>query len=184
MSQSGGEFDQNRNDFDILLNAVKASGLAFAQNNRDENITLIAPTDRAFIRLANDFGYTGGDEKGAFEVIVAALTELGSDGPIPTLTNVLLYHVTPESKTLKEITDAETVDTLLADASLSSFGVFLIDGAPQLREPALLAGSSNIGATKGIVHTINRVLIPLYLAPVSRPCYCIKFRPRTASLLL
>jgi len=96
------------------------------------------------------------------------LTELGNDGPIPTLTNVLLYHVTRESKTLKEITDAETVDTLLADASLSSFGVFSIDVAPQLRDSALLAGSSNIGATNGIVHTINRVLIPLDLAPVSR----------------
>ena len=53
---SGGVFDKNRNDFDILLNAVLAAGLEGALADPKADLTVFAPTDKAFIRLARDLG--------------------------------------------------------------------------------------------------------------------------------
>ncbi|MFK7995832.1 MAG: fasciclin domain-containing protein [Granulosicoccus sp.] len=168
VSASAGEFDRNRRDFDILLNAVIAADLVGALSDPAADLTVFAPTDRAFLRLARDLGYRGYSESGAFDAIVAALDELSGGDPISLLTDILLYHVSPGSKTLKEVTDAESVDTLLADATFESFGTFLVDNAPKLRAPNMLSSASNIRATNGIVHTINRVLVPVDIAPSRR----------------
>ncbi|MFK7862120.1 MAG: fasciclin domain-containing protein [Granulosicoccus sp.] len=168
VAASGGVYDGDDRDYDILLNAVIAADLADALSDPKADLTVFAPTDRAFIRLARDLGYRGRDESGAFDAIVAALDELSGGAPIPLLTNILLYHVSAGSKTLKEVTDAKSVDTLLVDASFSSFGTFLIDKAPRLRAPNMISSASNIRATNGIVHTINRVLVPLDVAPTRR----------------
>ncbi|MFK8081486.1 MAG: fasciclin domain-containing protein [Granulosicoccus sp.] len=168
VAASGGVYDHNTNDYDILLNAVLAANLADALSDTKTDFTVFAPTDKAFIRLARDLGYSGYDEQGAFDAIVAALDDLSGGDPIALLTDILLYHVSPGSKSLKEVTDAESIDTLLAESSFTSFGIFLIDNAPKLRAPRMVSRESNIRATNGVVHTINRVLIPLDVEPVRR----------------
>ncbi len=51
VAKSGGEFDQNENDFDILLNAVIAANLVDALAASGADLTVFAPTDKAFIAL-------------------------------------------------------------------------------------------------------------------------------------
>jgi uncharacterized surface protein with fasciclin (FAS1) repeats len=61
-------------------------------SNPTANLTVFAPNDRAFVRLARDLGFTGTTEAAAWQFLVGALTQLGNGDPIPVLTNVLLYH--------------------------------------------------------------------------------------------
>jgi uncharacterized surface protein with fasciclin (FAS1) repeats len=158
---SGGDFDNNPHDFDLLLNAVLAANLAGALDDSDSTLTVFAPNDAAFIKLANDLGYQGSDEAGAFSAIATALTDLGGGELVPILTNVLLYHVAPEALTVKDLIDADSINTLLEGASFSPNGLSLVDNAPALTDPRLRTRSSNILTSNGRIHTIDRVLIPV-----------------------
>ena len=66
VAQSGGEFDNNRRDHDILLTAVLAANLQGVLDDEDATFTVFGPTDAAFIRTARDLGYVGNDEEGAW----------------------------------------------------------------------------------------------------------------------
>lgn len=160
VAASGGEFDRNRNDFDILLNAVLAADLAGALDAEDADLTVLAPNDRAFIRLARDLGYHGGKEAEAFDTIVSALTALGDGDPIPLLRDILLYHVSPGAQTRHELVRNTEVETLLAEASVFIRKRQLVDGEPELRNPRFI-GTPDIAASNGLIQVINRVLIPL-----------------------
>lgn len=158
---SGGEFDNDPNDFDLLLTAVLAAGLEGALADKSTPLTVFAPNDAAFIKLANDLGYVGHDEAEAFSVIVTALTELGGGELLPILTNVLLYHVAPEPLTLKQVVESDAVTTLLDGATIAPKGTVLKDNAPALADPRVVTSASNILTSNGRVHLINRVLIPV-----------------------
>ena len=160
VAASGGDFDGNRNDFDILLNAVLTAELADALADPQANFTVFAPTDRAFIRLANDFGYMGNDEGEAFAAIVALLTELGGGDPIPVLRNILLYHVSPDAKTLHEVLSADIIVTLLEGATFVPVRR-LLDNDADLRNPLIIRDIADIEASNGLIQPIHRVLIPL-----------------------
>ena len=153
------ELVASSDDFDILLKAVQAAGLDGALADPAADLTVFAPTDEAFVKLAKDFGFTGdpSDEDAVFDAIAGALATLGD--PIEVLTNVLLYHVSPSAKPLAEVAQLETVDTLLDGATFSPDGTTLVDNEPDLKDPSLVA--TDVGASNGIVHVIDRVLIPL-----------------------
>lgn len=161
VASSGGDFDNNSHDFDILLNAVLAANLQGALGDASAQLTVFAPNDLAFIRLARDLGYDGWDEAGAFSTIAAALTELGDGELIPVLTNVLLYHVLPSSVTLKNVIEADRLETLLDGAEISPDFLRLGDNAPALRDPYVLFNQADLLTGNGRIHTINRVLIPV-----------------------
>lgn len=165
VAASGGVFDHNRDDYDILLNAVLAAGLADALNNPHDSLTVLAPNDKAFIKTARDLGYHGRDEAGAFGHIVTVLTELGGGDPIPLLTQILLYHVVPAAQTNKQILEADFVETLLgAGIYPDSLKRTLGDNEPDLRDPFIYVFKlDNIRASNGFVQTIGRVLIPVDL---------------------
>lgn len=166
VAKSGGEFDRNRFDYDILLTAVLTAGLADALNNPEDNLTVFAPNDRAFIRLARDLGYNGRDEAGTWEFLVEALTGLGDGDPIPVLTDILKYHVVPDRVNVfgfvKAVIRNQEIPTLLEGATLDPFLFGLVDNEPDLRNPRLTF-PVNIRASNGFIHTINRVLIPVDL---------------------
>lgn len=166
VAKSGGEFDRNRFDYDILLTAVLTAGLADALNNPEDNLTVFAPNDRAFIRLARDLGYHGRDEAGTWEFLVEALTGLGDGDPIPVLTDILKYHVVPDRVNVfgfvKAVIRNQEIPTLLEGATLDPFLFGLVDNEPDLRNPRLTF-PVNIRASNGFIHTINRVLIPVDL---------------------
>lgn len=148
-------------DFNILALAVGAAGLDGALGADDADLTVFAPTDDAFIKLASDLGldFDPADDASVFGAIAGALTELGGGDPIPLLTDILLYHVSPGAKTLAEVAALEDVPTLLDGATFSPDGTSLVDNEPDLQDPALAV--TDVEASNGIIHVIDRVLIPL-----------------------
>ncbi len=166
IERSGSGFDRDKRDYDILLTAVVAADLAGALADPDVELTLFAPNDKAFFRLARDLGYEGGyDEEAVWLFLVGALTDLGGGDPIPVLTDILLYHVTSgDVRPINLIISTlrwRPVTTLLG-ATFQPFFFTLIDNDPDLRNPSV-TWPFNIKATNGRVHSINRVLIPLDL---------------------
>lgn len=165
VAASGGEFDNNKFDYDILLNAVLAAGLEGALADPNANLTVFAPRDAAFIRTARDLGFTGTDEAGAWNFLVGAFTALGNGDPIPVLTAVLLYHVSPEEirpiDLIIRTYFGMTIDTLQG-GTIRPFFLRLIDNEPNLRNPNVTI-PLNINADNGVIHTIDRVLIPIDL---------------------
>ncbi len=167
VAASGGEFDDNSGDFDILFQAVQSAGLVDALNDPDAELTAFAPTDGAFISLAQSIGFEGDDEAGACNFIVEALTALGGGDPIPVLTDVLTYHVSAGAQTLEDVVAQGSVTTLLgADFTLDAEGN-LEDLDPDAANPGLVA--TDVEASNGIVHVIDGVLRPTDLPDVPQP---------------
>lgn len=155
---ASGEFDSNRQDFDLLLQAVTAAGLAGALDDGKADLTVFAPNDAAFLKLANTLGFEGGDESHAFAYIVDALTLLSGGGdPIPLLQQILTYHVSPESLQASQVLASDNIETLLGPA-LGVNGTRLVDAEPDLANPGIVA--TDIQAANGVVHVINGVLLP------------------------
>ena len=162
--ESGGEFDHDGSDFDILLNALQAAELVEPVADSESDLTVFAPTDDAFIDLAQTLGadVADGDEEGAFGAIVEALTELSPDGdPIPLLQDVLLYHVSAGAKTLEELQEAGEVETLLDGATFEVDGHELIDADPTIDNPQFVEGATDIAAANGTIQVIDGVLLPI-----------------------
>jgi serralysin len=156
---ASGDFDTNPKDFDLLLRAVQAAGLADALNDPTADLTVFAPNDAAFMKLAKTLGFKGTTETAAFDFVVDALTLLSGGGsPIPLLTDILLYHVVPESLQASQVLSSTTIDTLLG-TSLGVQGAALVDGDPDLANPNIIA--TDIQAANGVVHVIDGVLIPV-----------------------
>ncbi|MEL6645423.1 MAG: fasciclin domain-containing protein [Pseudomonadota bacterium] len=158
VAASGGVFDDNAADFDILLNAVQAAGLAGALDDPNADLTVFAPNDAAFVGLAQTLGFKGEDEGEAFAYIVEALTLLsGGEDPIPLLTDILLYHVAPEALDSDAVFSADGIPTLLGTA-LGVDGRELVDQDPDIANPEIIA--TDIPATNGIAHVLDGVLLP------------------------
>lgn len=164
--KSGGDFDDNKRDYDILLNAVVTADLADALADPEAELTVFAPNDAAFVRLARDLGYVGGyNETEAWKYLVAALTGLGDGDPVPVLTDILLYHVVagdvrPVDLILSTIFGRDI--TTLLGATIRPFFIFLIDNEPDIRN-ARVGFPLDIEASNGRIHTVTRVLIPVDL---------------------
>lgn len=164
VASSGDKFDRNWLDYDILLAAVKAADPAVLETlsaANEDGLTVFAPNDAAFIRLARSLGYRGFRESGAFSFIANAVTDLGGGSLNPTLTNILLYHLSPGTQVLKDVILAESIVTALPGATIEPDGLRLQDNAPALRDPRLSVFFNEIRASNGIIHSINRVLIPV-----------------------
>jgi uncharacterized surface protein with fasciclin (FAS1) repeats len=165
VAESGGEFDSNPFDYDILLNAVLTAGLEGALADESADLTVFAPNDFAFKRLAYDLGCECGSEEEAWNFLVEVLTDLGEGDPIPVLTDILTYHVAPESLSVFDVIiysvfgiDIQT----LQGATITPFFFRFIDNEPDLGDPFLF-WPFNVQASNGIIHTVTRVLIPVDL---------------------
>lgn len=166
VAASGEGFDTNGRDYDVLLAAVTAAGLGETLATPGLDVTVWAPKDRAFVRTAQDLGFEGEntDEEGAWNFLVAALTDIGGGDPIPTLTTILKYHVTPDARGPGRVLAARGFPTLAEIGIRHIPGTLaLIDKDPDIPNPRLVPAAININASNGKIHTINRVLIPVNL---------------------
>ena len=161
VAASGGEFDGDRSDFDILLRAVETAGLTDTLNDPNQSLTVFAPTDNAFITFARELGYNGVDELGSWNTIVDTLTTLGNGDPIPLLTDVLTYHVASGESSIATIRDRGSVTTLQGGSFLVRNR--LIDADPDFENAGISDSRSDMLAENGLVHVINRVLLPIDL---------------------
>jgi transforming growth factor-beta-induced protein len=120
--------------FQTLVTAVQAAGLVDALKG-EGLLTVFAPTDDAFASLP----------EGTVEALL---------NDIPTLTNILLYHVVEGKVMAADVLELSEAETLLGE-SLSIVvedGKVMIDGAQVI--------ITDIEASNGVIHVIDAVLIP------------------------
>ncbi|MEM8690337.1 MAG: fasciclin domain-containing protein [Pseudomonadota bacterium] len=157
VAASGGTFDQDATDFDLLLTAVQTAGLVGALDDPEADLTVFAPNDAAFVGLSQALGFEGSDEGEAFAYLVEALTLLGGGDPIPLLTEVLTYHVAPEALDSTAVLGSNEIATLQG-GTLGVDGTSLIDKDPDVPNPNLI--ETDITAANGIAHVLDGVLLP------------------------
>ena len=148
-------------NFSILLGATKfidanvpGSDLVTTLSN-PANLTVFAPTNAAFASLASDLGYNGDPEDAE-----AVLSFLATNVDAGTLNQVVLYHVLPTAQKAVDIAANPTLTTLQG-ATITADLPTLIDNEPDLIDPSLVA--TDIMATNGVVHVIDKVLLPIDL---------------------
>ncbi|WP_169079153.1 fasciclin domain-containing protein [Microcella alkalica] len=144
-----GAYDTNGGDYDILVGALVATGLAAATADPNADLTVFAPNDEAFMRLVTDL--TGSRPATEQDALAAA-------AGLPNVVDVLLYHVSAGEQSRQQLAKAGSVATLQG-SSFGVQGINLRDGAP-LADPKIVPQASNIKASNGVIHTIDRVLVP------------------------
>ncbi len=147
--------------FETLSRALELAGLDTVVDNRDADFTVFAPTDDAFRLLAEDLSIdvSGLSDPDVADALVTALTP-------ELVTDVLLYHVKPGASSLDDLQDARLVDTALPGARVGIDGDELIDADPQIENPDFVVGLTDLEAANGVVQVIDRVLLPIDVAPV------------------
>ena len=120
--------------FNTLVAAVEAAGLVDTLKG-DGPFTVFAPTDEAFAALP--------------EGTVEALLE-----DIPTLTNVLLYHVVPGKVMAADVVGLDSADT--ANGLLLPIS---IDGDKVMVGNAQVI-ATDIETSNGVIHVVDAVILP------------------------
>lgn len=156
--QSG--FDYEPGDFDILREALKATGLIDAVADVEANLTVFAPTDGAFAELATTLEFDGHpDNEAAVFDFLAGVTGFASAQEAGLLDDILLYHVAACEQRLAELQKAGSVTTLQGGA-VGIDGHELIDNDPNADNPRFINGLTDLEASNGIAHAIDGVLLP------------------------
>ncbi|MEE2681639.1 MAG: CIA30 family protein [Planctomycetota bacterium] len=121
---------------DTLVTAVQAANLVDALSGEGP-FTVFAPTDEAFARL----------DDGTIEALLA---EPGRT----TLSRILTHHVVPGRLEARDLVGMESVETLAGTTHpLATLrGRLLVDES--------IVETANINASNGVVHLIDRVLLP------------------------
>ncbi len=121
-------------NFTTLVTAVKAANLVDALSAPGDK-TVFAPTDQAFAKLP----------AGTVEALL---------GDIPTLTNILTYHVVDgavDAEAAQELSEATALNGKTLNISVDDGSLYINDSKVVL---------SDIHTTNGIVHVIDTVLMP------------------------
>ncbi|MDJ1484863.1 fasciclin domain-containing protein [Cytophagaceae bacterium YF14B1] len=147
-------------NFELLVAAVTKADLA-ADLSGSNPLTVFAPTDSALLAtlraVLGNPNLTEADAKAA----IPTLTDTSEPLNVPTLKNILLYHVVSGRNYSAQLT-AGAVPTLLTNNSvtvaLPSGGV-TVTGSGNGGSAAKVV-MANITTTNGVIHVIDRVLLP------------------------
>lgn len=121
----------------------EATDLLAAASDANGNLTVFAPTDAAFQAL-----YTALQVNGI------------NDIPLETLTDVLKHHIVGSRVFSTDLTNG-SVATLNGNVTISATNGTVTDGKGNVANLSSTAALLNVLGTNGVVHTINKVLLPL-----------------------
>ena len=141
-------FDDIPGDFDILRDAVVATGLD-AKLSKNGQLTVFAPTDQAFLDLT---GAT--TEEDAFNGVAA----LGLD----KVREILKYHVTPGRNGAKQVVQAKRISTLLKGEEIRKERGEAVLKDDTGREVEIVAPNA-AKVSNGVIHVLDGVLLPYEL---------------------
>jgi uncharacterized surface protein with fasciclin (FAS1) repeats len=146
--------DSNPYDYDLLIAAVTATGLVPTLDDESQRFTVFAPNDRAFEKLVADLtGSFPASEQATLDAVLATFTPA-------QIKNILLYHVVAGKKLGPlQVLFAGSL-TMANGGTVKPRGLVLRDETPSLRDPRLLLYGLNLQASNGVIHTIDRVLVP------------------------
>jgi len=162
----------------LLVKALTAAGLVDTVADAKASLTVFAPTNAAFLALARTLGYKGkADADKAFAFVVAALTKLGGGDPVPLLKKILLYHVLPKKAVAATIVGAGPLTSVQGSQLKVLKNLEVVDLAPAVTNAKII--KADIMASNGVVHLVNRVLLPLAICPAGAAAFC---RARSAVL--
>jgi uncharacterized surface protein with fasciclin (FAS1) repeats len=151
LSGTPGEFDDNGDDFDILVAAVVATGVNDSVLNGEYDYTVFAPNDAGFLATCSVLaGEAVTDEGACVGLLVGALGVSGVEG-------VLAYHVAEGVRNSTSVSNARSVKML--DGNRISVDMGMVDGIGT--DAALLA--TDIRVSDGLIHVIDFVLLPFEL---------------------
>ena len=120
--------------FKTLVKLVKSAGLVSALSGK-QKLTVFAPTDAAFAKLPK-----------------ATLTALGKDKA--KLKSVLLYHVVKGEVKAAKVVKLKSAKTLEG----SSVKIAVRNGKVYVNKARVT--TTDVLASNGVIHVINKVLIP------------------------
>lgn len=126
-------------EFSILVQAVVKAGLQETLASGGP-FTVFAPTNDAFVALLAELG----------------LPDLDAI-PIETLTNVLMYHVVSGRVYSSDLVSGDVM-SLNGTFSVDTSTLTITDG--QSREANLIPSLLNVQATNGVIHVIEKVILP------------------------
>ena len=133
-----------RSEYSTLVAAVKFAGLESALADPKAELTVLAPTNRAFERALAQLGLTA-------ELLL-------SDGKQELVKQILLYHVIKgevRSSAVRAAADSE-VPTLEGEnikVNVSPLGVIELNDGAYVRR-------TDIDTTNGVIHSLSAVLLP------------------------
>ena len=138
-------------NLNALVAAATKAGLATTLSAPTANLTVFAPTDAAFNALAVRLGFADAN------AMVTAL-------PSSALANILTYHVLPSKKTAADLTAGGATQATLYNFAGSATTLALNTSSGVRITDAVLTqagvSTANVAASNGIVHVIDKVLVP------------------------
>ena len=126
---------QNTGAHDSLVAALSHVGLV-SDLQADGPFTIFAPTDDAFAAAGIDLSTFDTDEENA------------------TLSNILLYHVVSGAVASSDVTDGMSAEALNGD----DLSFTVSDGSVMVNDATVT--SADVMASNGIIHVIDKVLMP------------------------
>ncbi len=152
----------NAATFNILATSLTKANLITALQGAGP-FTVFAPTDDAFLTLLRSPAFFNSPGLTEAQVIEYLNTITASSTPLSltTLTTVLTYHVVSANAYSINLTNGQVLTTLKADApktvTMAIGATVTVDGSAS--EPSTVV-IPNVSATNGVVHVIDRVLLP------------------------
>jgi transforming growth factor-beta-induced protein len=135
-----------------LVAAADKAGLVGALSDASARLTVFAPTNAAFDTLATQLGFANGP------AMVTAL-------PANALASILTYHVLPTRLNASQLSSGGATQPTLygfggspATVAIAASGGTVRVGDAVLTQATVTA--ANQGATNGIVHVVDKVLVP------------------------
>lgn len=132
---------QSNAEFSLLVEAVQAAGIAEPLSNPNANFTIFAPTNEAFAQVLQETGMTK--------------AQLFANKPL--LTKILGYHV------INGAAPVYAANVKPGNIAMLSKDTLMVTAKGQLQDENGRTANilkTDIAATNGVVHVIDKVLLP------------------------